>query len=128
MQTAIPSKNIAEYAESRVYITTGIKSTHTIRQAPIISRDQALSLNTNRFRIPQVTPAAISTTESRIPKSFLFTVSTCPFSFGKAEPALFCSSSLGLITGVLQSGQARRLLSSSTPQFTQYDILLPHNP
>ena len=111
-------------------MTAGIMNTHRITPAPMTASDQGTPWNTNRFRIPQVAAEASTTMDSRMPRSFLFTVSTWPFSFGKgvlsAPPGLpwpFCSiCSLGFTTGVLHRGHSLAEASSSTPQFTQYDI------
>ena len=119
-----PSRKIAVYGDNLRQITTGINNTHIIKHAPITRKDHVELLNTRKFSRPQVMLVATRTTVRRIPISLRLTSSTFPFSCGKefsASPPLF---TLGLITSVLQRGHCLTELSSSTPQLTQYDILV----
>ena len=70
--------------------------THNIRKTPITARDQRLFRNTSAFKSPQVTAVASTITVSSTPRSFLFTTSTCPFSFGKGDGCVDGSGAFGL--------------------------------
>ena len=82
-------------------------------------KDQGEEENTNRLSRPHTAAVAVRETDRRMARSLLFTTSTCPFSLGKGGTGWVWETSLGLITGVLHSGQRSREGSSFTPQLTQ---------
>ena len=58
----------------------------------------------------------------RMAASFLIPYSIVPIFDGQGFGEAVSTGSLGFITFVLHSGQTEQVLSSSTPQLTQYDI------
>lgn len=76
-------------------------------------------LYANRLSARQLNDVVSSTRIVKRARSFRLTESTSPFVRGKGEGTSILGSSLGLMTGVLQSGHFLSEESSSTPQFTQ---------
>ncbi len=64
-----------------VYTAGKVKTNRQI-QIPITRRDHSELLKDNRFNSRQVTLVAIRTTESKMPRSFRLTTSTCPLFIG----------------------------------------------